>query len=181
MSKYFLSLVLGILCSLNTSGLAVEFPDGRVAFEKGLILLDAHATHNSVRVKSAIYYFDLELPKDIGESLQQVSIKQRQGSDRLKFRLDKTRAYFGTHNDKQQELKISATQDEATKAITVVFQPPIPPGNQVTIGLKPKENPELGGVYLLGITAFPAGKKPLGLYLGAARLQFYQNGDRWFR
>ncbi len=181
MFKYFLSLTIGILFSINTPGLAVEFPDGRVAFEKGLILLDAHATHNTVRIKQAIYYFDLELPKDIGEPLQQVSISQRRGSDRLKFRLDKTKAYLGTHNDKQQELNLSATQDEETEAITVVFQQPIPPGNKVTIGLKPKENPDIGGVYLFGITAFPAGKKPLGLYLGAARLQFYQNGDRFFR
>ena len=181
MFKHFLSLALGIFCSISPPGLAVEFPDGRVAFEKGLILLDAYATYNSVRVKSAIYYFDLELPEDIGEPLQQVTIRQRQGSDRLKFHLDRTRVYFGTHNDKQQELNIAVTQDEATKAITVVFQPPIPPGNQVTIGLKPKENPDIGGVYLFGITAFPAGKKPLGLYLGAARLQFYQSGDHFFR
>lgn len=181
MPKYFFLLGIGLLICITTPGLAVEFPDGRVAFDKGLILLAAYATYNSIRVTPAIYYFDLELPEDIGESLQQVAINQRQGSDRIKFRLDKTKAYLGTHNDKQEELNLSVTQDEETKAITVVFEQPIPPGNQVTIGLKPKKNPDIGGVYLFGVTAFPAGKKPLGLYLGAGRLQFYQNGYHFFR
>ena len=181
MSKFLLLLALSTFFSITTNAVAVEFPDGRVAFEKGLILLDAHTTFNSVRARQAIYYFDLELPEDIGESLQKVVIRQRKGSDRLKFRLDKTRAYLGTHNDKQEELNLSVTQNEATRAITVAFDRPIAPGNKVTVGLKPKENPDIGGVYLFGITAFPTGEKPLGLYLGAARLQFYQGGDGLFR
>lgn len=181
MSKFFLPLVLSTLFSIPTNAVAVEFPDGRVAFEKGPVLLDAHTTYNSVRVRQAIYYFDLELPEDIGESLQKVAIRQRRGSDRIKFNLDKTRAYLGTHNHKQDELTLSVTQDEASEAITVVFDEPIAPGNRVTIGLKPKENPDIGGAYLFGVTTFPTGEKPLGLYLGAARLQFYQSGDRFFR
>ncbi len=170
-----------LVSSLTTvpSAAAIEFPDGKVAFEKSPLLTNAHATFNSVRVRQAKYYFDLELPPDIGESLQKVVINQRQGADDIKFRLDKTKAYFGTHKDRQEELSLQVSQDEVTKAISVIFDRPIPPGSQITVRLKPKQNPDFGGVYLFGVTAFPTGEKPSGLYLGAGRLQFYQSGDRF--
>ena len=174
-----LSTVLaGSLVTIPTA--AVEFPDGKVAFEKSPLLTNAYATFNSVRVRQAKYYFDLDLPADIGEPLQKVVFKQRQGADDIKFRLDKTKAYLGTHNDRQEELGLQVSQDETTKAIAVTFDRPIPPGSQVTVRLKPRQNPDFGGVYLFGVTAFPTGEKPTGLYLGAGRLQFYQSGDRFF-
>jgi len=47
--------------------------------------------------------------------------------------------------------------------------------SEVTIGVKPRRNPDFGGVYLFGVTAFPAGEKSRGLYLGAGRLHFFEN------
>ena len=176
----WLSTVLITSTTIISPLAAVESPDGTVAFEKSPLLIDAYTTFNSTRVRQARYYFDLELPPDIGESLQTVVIKQRQGSDKIRFRLDKTTAYLGTHRDKEQPLQFKVTQDPNTEAITVTFNPPIPPGNKLTIGLKPKSNPDFSGVYLFGVTAFPTGEKPYGLYLGAGRLQFYQSGDRFF-
>ena len=163
-----------------SSGAAIEFPDGKVAFEKSPLLTNTYTTFNSVRVRQAKYYFNLELPADIGESLKKVVINQRKGADTIKFRLDETKAYFGTHRDRQEELGLQVSQDEVTKAITVIFNKPISPGSQITIRLKPIKNPDFGGVYLFGVTAFPTGEKPQGLYLGAGRLQFYQSGDRFF-
>lgn len=156
---------------------AVQLPDGTVAFESGISLVDAHTTFSGARVRQARYYFDLALPDDLGEPLQKVVIKQRTGGDEVKFKPDKTTAYLGDHRNKQQALNVTSSVDEATAEITVEFQQPIPPGNNLTIGLKPRRNPDYGGVYLFGVTAYPAGEKPQGMYLGPGRLQFYRNSD----
>ncbi len=175
----FSTVLVSSIITVSTAA-AIEFPDGRVAFEKSPLLIGAHTTFNNVRVRQAKYYFDLELPPDVGESLQKVVINQRQGAERIKFRLDKTTAYFGNHKDRKEELSLQVSQDEATKAITIIFDRPISPGSQLTVRLRPRRNPNFGGVYLFGVTAFPTGEKPSGLYLGAGRLQFYQSGDRFF-
>ncbi len=49
------------------------------------------------------------------------------------------------------------------------------PGTKITIGLKAQQNPQRGGVYLFGVTAFAIGEKPHGQFLGFGRLQFYQH------
>ena len=156
---------------------AVRSPDGTVAFESGILLLDAHTTFSGVRVRQARYYFNLKLPEDIGEPLQKVVIRQRSGGDDIKFKPEKTKAYLGDHRNKQEALEVTTAIDEATEEITVEFEQPIPPGNSLTIGLKPRRNPDYGGVYLFGVTAYPTGEKPLGMYLGPGRLHFYQNND----
>ena len=161
---------------------AVQFPSsGRVAFDKSPLLRNAVTTFSGVRVWGAKYYFTIELPADAGEPLQKVVIAQRQGADDISFRLDKTFAFNGTHRRKQEKLALqNVSQDEETEAITVIFTNPIPPGTTFTVGLIPKRNPDFGGVYLFGVTAFPWGEKPDGLYLGAGRLQFFQGDDGSF-
>ncbi|MGK7938007.1 MAG: DUF2808 domain-containing protein [Xenococcaceae cyanobacterium] len=161
---------------------SVQFPSGgRVAFDKSPLLRNAVTTLSGVRVWGAKYYFTVELPEDAGEPLQKVVIAQRQGADDIIFRLDKTTAYNGTHRRKEGVLTLqSVSQDEETKAITIIFAAPIPPGTTFTVGLRPRRNPDFGGVYLFGVTAFPSGENPYGLYLGAGRLQFYQGGDSFF-
>ena len=173
------STIIGTV-SIQSQSKAVQFPDGTAAFESAVLLVDTHATFNGVRVRQAIYYFDLELPDDVGESLQKVVIEQRTGGDEIKFDLSKTKAYMGDHHDKEEELSLITSQDEATGAITVKFKQPITPENKFTIGLKPRRNPDFGGVYLFGLTAFPSGEKSRGLYLGAGRFHFYQSDDLHF-
>ena len=163
--------------SIGLASEAVKAPDGTVAFESGIALVDASTTFNGVRVRQARYYFDLELPNDLGEPLKRVVINQRTGSDEVKFKPDKTEAYLGSSNNKQEPLELTASVDEATRAITVEFDRPIPPGSSVTIGIKPKRNPDYAGVYLFGVTAYPSGDKPVGLYLGPGRLHFYRGSD----
>jgi hypothetical protein len=184
MNKLFIdSLFYTVLVSsliTVSHAVAVQFPDGRVAFEKSPLLLDAYTTFNGVRVRQAKYYFDIKLPSDVGESLKKVAIEQREGADTINFKLDKTKAFFGTHSDRQEELPLQVSQNETTKAIVVTFDRPIPPGSQLTIRLQPKQNPDFGGTYLFGVTAFPTGEKPTGLYLGVGRLQFHQSDDRFY-
>jgi hypothetical protein len=172
------AIALGSTIKLPAQG--VQAPDGTVSFEAGLLLKDAHTTFNGVRVRQARYYFDLELPNDIGESLQKVVIQQRSGGDEVKFEPEETEVYLGNHHDKAEPVQAIATIDEATEKITVELEQPIPPGNSVTIGLKPESNPDYGGVYLFGVTAYPTGEKARGMYLGAGRLHFDNKSDNHF-
>jgi hypothetical protein len=59
----------------------------------------------------------------------------------------------------------------------VTFDPPVPPGKIITIGLRPTRNPLYDGVYLFRVTAFPPGEKATGQFLGFGRLQFYTDGN----
>jgi hypothetical protein len=172
-----------ILIVSFSSARAVELEGGRTAFEKSPRLLDAVTTLSSVRVWGAKYYFTIALPNDIGEPLGKITIQQRQGGDEIDFYRDKTFAFVGTRKDKGENLSLASVNwDEQTKTISLIFDPPVSPGTTLTVGLKPKRNPDYGGVYLFGVTAFPVGSNPDGLYLGVGRLQFYEGNtnDRFF-
>jgi hypothetical protein len=170
-------LAIAFSSAIKLPAQGVEAPDGTVAFESGLLLLDAHTTFDGVEVKQARYYFDLELPDDIGESLQKVEIQQRNGGDEVTFEPEETEAYLGDHHQKLERVAAIATRDKDTEQITIRFEQPIAPGNKITIGLKPKSNPSYGGVYLFGVTAYPTGEKARGMYLGAGRLHFENYSD----
>jgi hypothetical protein len=175
---WLVAIALSSAIKLPAQG--IQTPDGTVSFESGLLLRDAHTTFNGVRVRQARYYFDLELPNDIGESLQKVVIQQRSGGDEVQFEPEQTEVYLGNHRDKAERVQAISTKDEDTEKITVQFEQPIPPGSSVTIGLKPRSNPDYGGVYLFGVTAYPTGEKARGMYLGAGRLHFENNNDSHF-
>ena len=178
-----LAFLLGCSLSLSANKLivvsanAVTAPNGVVSFNKSPRLIDAYTTFSGVRIRGATYYFDFELPEDAGEPLQKIVISQRQGQKEVKFKLDKTVAYVGTHHNKQQQLNIASTsQNQNTKEIEVILDFPIPPGTTFTVGIKPRKNPIYDGVYLFGVTAFPAGERTNGLYLGVGRFHFYRSG-----
>lgn len=157
---------------------AVQLADGTVSFERSPRLVNAVTTYKGASVPYARYYFTLQLPADAGEPLQQVTIAQRKGIETIRFELDETVAFQGLHTDKGEKLAVkSVVQDEDSLAISVTFAQPIEPGNTFTVGLEPRRNPRYGGVYLFGVTAFPAGEKSLGLYLGVGRFHFYRSGD----
>lgn len=174
-SVLFCSVALAFVSTNSYSSRAVQAPDGTVSFESGILLVNAYTTFNSVRVRQARYYFNLELPEGIGEPLKKVVFQQRTGTDEIEFKPEKTRAFLGDHRNKQEELESITTINQETGEVTVEFTEAIAQGNRVTIGIKPKENPDLGGVYLFGVTAFPEGEKPRGLYLGSGRLQFFDS------
>jgi hypothetical protein len=155
---------------------AVQLADGTVSFEKPPNLINVTTTYNETDVWGATYYFTLKLPENAGEPLGQVTINQRQGLDDIRFKLEDSRAFEGTPRKKGEKLTLKeVTKNVETNTISVTFDPPVMPGKTVTIGLRPVRNPWSSGVYIFGVTAFPAGEKPYGLYLGVGRLQFYDN------
>lgn len=180
---------LGITFALGTSlwGLiipvtqAVQLADGTVAFAKPPRLLDAITTFRTVGARTAEYYFTLSLPSTADEPLQKITVNLRQGADEIDYRLDKTVAAVGTARNQTEKIAIDkAVFNPETETVTVTFAKPVSPGTTFTLGLKPEHNPDFDGTYLFGVTAFPAGDKSQGIYLGAARLQFENSSDSDF-
>ncbi len=164
--------------SISSTGLA----NGRVSFKKAPDLVNVETTFNAARVWAARYYFTISVPDNAGEALGQVTINQRQGFEDIEFKLKDTKAFEGTPRRDGQRLRLKeVTKDPKSPTISVVFDPPVPPGKTITIELRPIHNPSVGGVYIFGVTAFPAAENPYGLYLGIGRLHFYDDGfDSFF-
>ncbi|ACK69460.1 conserved hypothetical protein [Gloeothece citriformis PCC 7424] len=178
----YLGITLGVTTLLTgfASGvLGIQLSDGTNAFEKAPRLLDAITTYSSVRVPAAKYYFTIAVPENAGEPLGKIVIGQRYSPETIRFSPEKTVAFEGTYTNRGKSFTINEAQwDRQFETVTVTFDPPIEPGNTITLGLKPIQNPDYGGVYLFGVTVFPVGENSAGLYLGVGRLHFYQNGDR---
>jgi hypothetical protein len=174
-----ISLIIPLIFSLESQ--AGQLGDGTVFFNKSPRLIDAITTFKSVRVWYPTYYFTIELPPDIEEPLQKITVQQRQGYESIDFHVEETVAFAGTPNNRGESFTIKSTKFAPdTNTISVIFEPPIPPGTLLTLGLKPWRNPEFDGIYLFGVTAFPSGEKTQGLYLGVGRLQFYRgDGSSW--
>lgn len=185
----FLVMTAGVVLGSLGWGVAihaVQLADGTVYFERPPSLLNASATTNRARSPNAKYYFDLDIPSNAGEPLQQVTITQQGGGSfvsRVRFEADETQAFLGTRRRRGEEVSIaSSTWDEESQTVTVIFAPPVAPGNNITIRLEPEHNPRRAGVYLFGVTAYPAGEISHGQFLGYGRFQFItnQNIGRFF-
>lgn len=155
---------------------AVQLRDGKVYFKQPPRLLRAVTTFKNVNVWGATYYFTIELPENAGEPLQEVKINQREGFDRIRFDLDDSSAFIGKPSDKGKTLPLNITSDRKLKTVSLEFNPPVSPGQTLTIALKPIRNPGWEGIYLFGVTAFPPGDNPHGQFLGFGRFHFYGDG-----
>ncbi len=157
---------------------AVQLADGSVSFVQVPRLIEAYTYYKDVRLWGATYYFQLSVPAESGEPLQRVLIQQYQGFDEIDFELDETYAYVG--KDEKQRLSLGEVSFTPEGGVMVNFNPPVPPGTDLTVALRPEANPDTGGTYLFGVTAFPPGEKVRSQFLGYGRLQFYDSGDRSF-
>jgi Protein of unknown function (DUF2808) len=155
---------------------AVQLQDGKVYFVQPPSLVSAATTERRASSSGASYYFTLNVPADAGEPLQQVEIAQRDGSIQarlVQFDAEDSRAFVGTRRDRGDDLSLGETTfNRDTQTLSVVFDPPVPPGTTVTLKLQPKRNPRRDGIYLFGVTAYPAGADAHGQFLGYGRLQF---------
>lgn len=156
---------------------AIELADGTTAFVRPPQFLNAYTTHDSVMRRNATYFFTLDLPADADASLQRVVIAPQNLTRYLQpYRLEKTVAFEGTPGDVQRELSVGdVSMDEDTRAVTVELDPPVTPGNVVTIGLRPRRNPRLDGIYVFRVTAVPEGEQPQSHIAGHGRLNFIDN------
>jgi Protein of unknown function (DUF2808) len=150
---------------------AVRFADGTVQFAGVPRLGKVSTTDNQTWAWSATYWFNLQIPEDASEPLGRVSLKQEEGVDAVEFNLKRTYAYL--NGDRTQTMTVEAVRT-TPDTLDLTFTPPIPPGSNLTIGLRPYTNPRTGGVYLFGVTTAPVGEKVRGQFIGYGRLQFYE-------
>jgi hypothetical protein len=85
---------------------AVQLRDGTVYFVQPPDLVDATTTFNRVNVWGATYYFTIDVPQKAGEPLQRVTITQREGADNIRYKLEDSRAFVGTRNDRGAAVKL---------------------------------------------------------------------------
>jgi hypothetical protein len=184
--QFWLGAALALSASFLSGAMlparAVQLSDGRIAFAQPPRLVGATATQKTAYAWGSTYYFTLNLLADAGEPLQKVVIAPEPNVDRAWFDLRDTVAFEGDRDRSEARLPIQdVTVDPKTKAITVTFDPPITPGKTLTVGLYANRNPNTGGVYLYGVTAFPAGEKAYGQFLGYGRIQITDRWDGFFR
>lgn len=169
---------VAIEAALVFTASAVQLRDGITYFDYPPKLLSATTPHKSAGVWNATYYFTLELPENAGEPLQQVTISQTEGLERLRFNPEKTVVFEGNRRQKGEEITgFLAEFDRRARVVSVQFDPPLSPGKVVTIALKPVRNPIQGGIYLFGVSAFPAGEAVQEQFLGYGRLHFYDESN----
>ena len=175
------AIAAAIVGSLPLASQAVQLADGTVYFDSPPRLEKAVTTVDSPRAWGATYYFTLTIPENAGEPLGRLVVSQREGLDDLRYRDEKTVAFEGDRWRKREEILLAeVTSDRETNTVSVSFDPPVAPGKRMTVGLKPVRNPDTGGVYLFGVTAYPAGDKAHGQFLGFGRLHFYDGGgNNW--
>ncbi|MGF1603867.1 MAG: DUF2808 domain-containing protein [Thermosynechococcaceae cyanobacterium] len=172
-AKWVVGVVAIATLSLpSPSAQAVQFADGTVHFAAVPRLVETRTTNSDTGSFGATYYFTLTVPADAGEPLARVAIAQKEGFSSVRFLPQRTRAFEDIR--RRQPIAPSDVQVDKKQAIAVSFNPPIAPGQTVVIGLRPRHNPRTDGVYLFGVTAFPAGEKSQGQFLGFGRLHFYQ-------
>ena len=181
MKRYWwkLSLFLGTVAAiaLTQAARAVELADGTTAFLQPPQFLSATTTNDSVMRRNATYFFTLDLPDNADAPLQRVVIEPQNLTHFLQpYRLDRTVAFAETPGTPRSELGLgNVSINEETKAVTVEFDPPVAPGRQVTIGLRPQRNPRVDGIYIFRVTAIPVGDQPQSHIAGHGRLYFIDN------
>ncbi|MEP0919791.1 DUF2808 domain-containing protein [Leptolyngbya sp. DQ-M1] len=162
------------LVSLSTSlAVAGQHPAGQFFFDHAPRLVRAETNAIPITyVGGAAYEFTIAVPQDAGAPLQAVAITQDGNPRTIEFNLNRSRAIAGNGTNIPLE-SIGGNQNTAT---TIAFAQPIQPGETVTVSLKSDRNPSSEGVYLFGITAYPAGDQEHGLFLGHGRVQIYSQG-----
>ena len=166
-------LTASALVLTTISSLALELPDGQTFFNRSPRLIRAATSFRGRNNHFATYYFTIEVPRDTGEALKAIKIEQRQNfRETIIFKAEESRAFIGDSLAGGEPLSLAAVggEEETPGVVTVVLDPPVSPGNTITVAVKPKHNPNISGVYLFGVTTYPEGENSQGLYLGSGRL-----------
>lgn len=124
------------------------------------------------------YEFTLTVPKDAGQPLKAVKITQAKNLETVNFEVSDSKAFIGKRFAAGPEIQLASIggdQPSTPGEVTIVFDRPVQPGTTVTVALAAQANPNWGGVYLFGVTAYPAGDNGLGQFLGYGRICFYNN------
>ena len=172
------TLTLGLLIpSTFASVNAFEVGENKTVFEAAPRLIRT-ATTNSSRNGPSTYHFTIEVPENAGEALKAVTISQKDNPRYINLAVDRSNAFIGDSFAGGPDLELADIGGDLSanpNDVTFVFDEPVQPGETVTVRVRAKRNPRVGGIYLFGVTAFPeGGEDSPGLYLGSGRLHFYK-------
>lgn len=171
-----LTAMLGLGGLVPSVGQAVQLADGTVYFIQPPRLVEAATSRSNTLAARATYYFTVAVPENSGEPLQRIVINQRDSATaprRVLFNAEDSFAFVGTRDNRGTDLSLGETVfDRDTQTISLTFDPPVPAGTTVTVGLRPRRNPQIDGTYLFRVEAFPPGDRAHGQVLGFGRLRF---------
>jgi hypothetical protein len=126
------------------------------------------------------YKFTLMVPQDAGQPLKAIAIAQVKNVETVKFDISNSKAFIGERLTADSEIQLASVggnQPSNPGEATIVFDQPVQPGNIVTVELAVQRNPGWGGIYLFGVTAYPAEENGLGQFLGYGRISFDDHSD----
>jgi hypothetical protein len=142
---------------------------GRSYFDHSPRLIRS-TTSNVTSRALASYEFTIAVPSDAGAALQTIKIAQAENLDRVSFHPTRRHA-FRADGQPVMLAAIGGEQPSDRSETMVTFDPPIQPGQTVTVALDATLNPWHTGIYLFGVTAYPEGDQTAGLFLGFGRIQ----------
>ena len=121
------------------------------------------------------YYLTLRLDPEAGASLGRISVRQTRGADwQFPFSPQLTRAFLGRPRREGKAIPVQASFDGRERLINVTFSEPVPPGETVTVVLRPWTNPQQPDTYLFQVVVWPAGPNPVASPVGTATLRIYE-------
>lgn len=164
----------GPLSPLSAPGRALEL-NGSTLFVRApwkAELISYDTTAGSAPVS---YYLTLSLDPQAGASLGKLSVQQTRGADwNFPFSPQLTRAFLGRPRREGRAIPVQAAFDARERRISVEFPEPVPPGETVTVVLRPWTNPQMADTYLFQVMVWPAGPNPVASPVGTATLRIYE-------
>ena len=126
------------------------------------------------------HYLSLDLDPAAGASLAGLTIEQTRGADG-DFRYDprRIRAFLGRPRREGPPVPVEAVLEEPGRRLVIRFPEPVPPGQAITVELRPWRNPQVADTYLFQVTALPAGPNPVASPVGVATLRIYDAFPFW--
>jgi Protein of unknown function (DUF2808) len=125
------------------------------------------------------YEFTISLPADAGAPLKAVTIVQDQNLETIKFNPRQSKAFAGKRYAAGPEIALASIggAQETPGTAMIVFDQPVQPGSTITVAVEAEANPNWGGVYEFGVTAYPTDENGRGQFLGYGRINFHSGHD----
>jgi hypothetical protein len=148
----------------------------RVVFDQAPRLIRSAASARSPN-SAAQYQFTIEVPANAGEPLEAIRVTPHDHVEDIALDHSDSMAFAGDSFAGGPELPLSdiGGPTDVPGGALFVFDPPVLPGNTVTVEIEAQKNPTQGGIYQYGVTAYPAGENGVGLFLGYGRLHLHDN------
>jgi hypothetical protein len=165
----------GPLAPVTTAVRALEL-NGSTVFVRAPWKAELITYESTAGAAPVSYYLTLSLDPGAGASLGRVSVRQTRGADwNFPFSPQLTRAFLGRPRREGKAIPVQATFDGQERLIDVTFTEPVPPGETVTVELRPWTNPQVADTYLFQVVVWPSGVNPVASPVGTATLRIYES------